>query len=229
MNFMKRALKSTKVKWGRSLLLFAVFTAILIFVLAGLTIRSAAKQAAKQAQKDVGATVTLSANRQSAFQNQEENSTGDSSSSERPDPGSFSLTPVSLSDAEKIAKLSNVKSYSFESSASALAKSGITAISSSESSSDSQSTDSNNTNAPGGMGGGPQMMQADFQIRGVSATSQNSNFTDGTAKITDGEGITASDKGTNNVVIDSTLAEVNDLSVGDTFKITSSKDEDTVY
>ncbi|MFZ4897961.1 ABC transporter permease [Enterococcus durans] len=229
MNFMKRALKSTKVKWGRSLLLFAVFTAILIFVLAGLTIRSAAEQAAKQAQKDVGATVTLSANRQSAFQKQEENSTSDSSSSERPDPGSFSLTPVSLSDAEKIAKLSNVKSYSFESSASALAKSGITAISSSESSSDSQSTDSNNTNAPGGMGGGPQMMQADFQISGVSATSQNSNFTDGTAKITDGEGITASDKGTNNVVLDSTLAEANDLSVGDTFKITSSKDEDTVY
>ena len=103
MNFMKRALKSTKVKWGRSLLLFAVFTAILIFVLAGLTIRSAAEQAAKQAQKDVGATVTLSANRQSAFQKQEENSTSDSSSSERPDPGSFSLTPVSLSDAEKIA------------------------------------------------------------------------------------------------------------------------------
>ena len=46
MNFMKRAWKSTKVKWGRSLLLFAVFTAILIFVLAGLTIRSAAEEAA---------------------------------------------------------------------------------------------------------------------------------------------------------------------------------------
>lgn len=51
MNFMKRAWKSTKVKWGRSLLLFAVFTAILIFVLAGLTIRSAAEEAANQAQK----------------------------------------------------------------------------------------------------------------------------------------------------------------------------------
>lgn len=232
MNFMKRALKSTKVKWGRSLLLFAVFTAILIFVLAGLTIRSAAEQAAKQAQKDVGATVTLSANRQSAFKQQEGNSSSDSSSNERPVPGSFSLTPVSLSDAEKIAKLSNVKSYSFESSASALANSEITAISSSESSSsadDSRSTDSNNTNTPGGMGGGPQMIQADFQIRGVSATNQNNDFTDGTAKITDGEGITASDKGTNNVVLDSTLAEANDLSVGDTFKITSSKDEDTVY
>lgn len=57
------------------------------------------------------------------------------------------------------------------------------------------------------------MTQADFQISGVSATAQNSNFSDGTAKITDGEGIDDSDKGTNNVVIDSTLAETNDLAV----------------
>lgn len=235
MNFIKRALKSTKVKWGRSLLLFAVFAAILVFVLAGLTIRSAAEQAAKQAQKDVGATVTLSANREAAFKKQEESTSDDSSSNSRPDPGSFSLTPVSLDDAEKIAKLENVKSYSFESSASALASSGITAISSSDTSSteESQSTSSTDGDMPGnnmGMGGGPsQMIQADFQISGVSSTTQNSNFSDGTAKITEGEGIDESDKGTNHVVIDSTLAEANDLAVGDTFKITSSEDEDTVY
>ena len=48
-------------------------------------------------------------------------------------------------------------------------------------------------------------------------------------KITDGEGIDDSDKGTNNVVIDSTLAEANDLTVGDTFTITSTEDEDTTY
>ncbi|EOH92342.1 ABC transporter permease [Enterococcus villorum] len=232
MNFIKRALKSTKVKWGRSLLLFAVFAAILVFVLAGLTIRSAAEQAAKQAQKDVGATVTLSANREASFKKQEETTSSDSSSNSRPDPGSFTLTPVSLNDAEKIAKLENVKSYSFESSASALASSGITAISSSDSSNteESTSTTDNSPNEGRGMGGGPsQMMQADFQVSGVSSTAQNSNFSNGTAKITKGEGIDASDKGTNHAVIDSTLAEANDLSVGDTFKLTSSKDEDTVY
>ncbi|NGS63750.1 ABC transporter permease, partial [Staphylococcus aureus] len=43
------------------------------------------------------------------------------------------------------------------------------------------------------------------------------------------EGIDDSDKGTNNVVIDSTLAETNDLAVGDTFTITSTEDEDTTY
>lgn len=101
MNFMKRAWKSTKVKWGRSLLLFAVFTAILIFVLAGLTIRSAAEEAANQAQKEVGATVTLSANREASFKKQEQTSSSGSTTEERPDPGSFSLTPVSLTDSGK--------------------------------------------------------------------------------------------------------------------------------
>jgi putative ABC transport system permease protein len=231
MNFFKRALKSTKAKWGRSLLLFAVFSAILVFVLAGLTIRSAAEKAASDAQKDVGATVTLSADRQAAFQKQASED-GTDSSGTRPDPGSFSMTPVSLSDAEKIAKLDNVKSYSFESSASAMASDGITAISDSSDSSDSvqvlKVTDSNAPNG-GGMPGGGKMTQADFQIKGVSSTDQNSSFTAGTAKIVDGEGITADDKNTNNVVIDSTLAEANDLAVGDTFTISNSEDEDTTY
>lgn len=73
------------------------------------------------------------------------------------------------------------------------------------------------------------MIQADFQISGVSDTALTSSFTDGTAKIIEGEGITDSDKDTNNVVIDSTLASANDLSVGDTFVITSTEDEETTY
>lgn len=230
MNFIKRALKSTKAKWGRSFLLFAVFTAILIFVLAGLTIRSAAEQAAAQAKKEVGATVTLSANREASFKKQEGNASEGTTSTERPDPGSFSLTPVSISDAEKIASLANVKSYSFESSASAMAKSGITPISSSETSDSSDNTGTEDSDQPAGtMDSRKPMTQADFQISGVSATAQTSSFTDGTAKITEGKGIDASDKTTNNVVIDATLAKANDLAVGDTFTITSSEDEDTTY
>lgn len=233
MNFIKRALKSTKVKWGRSLLLFAVFTAILVFVLAGLTIRSAAEQAASEAQKEVGATVTLSANREASFQKPAETATSetdsDGTAQERIDPGSFSLTPVSLEDAQKIADLADVKSYSFESSASALASDGITAISSSDSTdSSAESTDANHPMG-GDMPGGGQMTQADFQVTGVLTSAQNSTFSSGTATITDGEGIDESDKGTNQVLIEQTLATANDLAVGDTFTITSSEDEETTY
>lgn len=233
MNFIKRALKSTKVKWGRSLLLFAVFTAILVFVLAGLTIRSAAEQAASEAQKEVGATVTLSANREASSQKPAETATSetdsDGTAQERIDPGSFSLTPVSLEDAQKIADLTDVKSYSFESSASALASDGITAISSSDSTdSSAESTDANQPMG-GDMPGGGQMTQADFQVTGVLTSAQNSTFSSGTATITDGEGIDESDKDTNQVLIEQTLATANDLAVGDTFTITSSEDEETTY
>lgn len=233
MNFIKRALKSTKVKWGRSLLLFAVFTAILVFVLAGLTIRSAAEQAASEAQKEVGATVTLSAHREASFQKPAETATSetdsDGTAQERIDPGSFSLTPVSLEDAQKIADLTDVKSYSFESSASALASDGITAISSSDSTdSSAESTDANQPMG-GDMPGGGQMTQADFQVTGVLTSAQNSTFSSGTATITDGEGIDESDKDTNQVLIEQTLATANDLAVGDTFTITSSEDEETTY
>ena len=99
MNFIKRAIQSLWAKKGRSILLIAVFSAILIFVLAGLTIRSGAELATSNAKKSVGATVTLSANREAMFKNQSTSSSGDESS--KPDPGSFEQTPVNLSDAKK--------------------------------------------------------------------------------------------------------------------------------
>lgn len=67
MNYIKRAIQSLWAKKGRSILMIAVFSAILIFVLAGLTIRSGADLATTNAKKSVGATVTLSTNREAMF------------------------------------------------------------------------------------------------------------------------------------------------------------------
>ncbi|MTD39099.1 FtsX-like permease family protein [Erwinia sp. CPCC 100877] len=232
MNFIKRALLSMKAKKGRTFLLCAVFTAILIFVLAGLTIQSAALTATENAKKSVGATVTLSANREKAMQKSQD-------SDERPDPGSFSLTPVSIEDAEKIAALDNVKSYSFLASTSASAGDGITPISNdtddttaSESTSEQDSeTAQGQSPDQGGRGGDPMqtMNQSDFQISGVLDLSMLSDFSEGTAKITSGEAISEADKDTNNVVIEQSLAEANELKVGDKFKITDSEDETKTY
>lgn len=228
MNFIKRAVQSLWAKKGRSILLIAVFSAILIFVLAGLTIRSGAELATSNAKKSVGATVTLSANREAMFKNQSTSSSGDESST--PDPGSFEQTPVNLSDAKKIAKLANVKSYSFEASTSADKSTGITPISSSDSSTDSSSSDATDSSGEqaGGQGGPGGMMtsQGDFQIKGVSQSSSYTDFSSGTATLVSGKAITASDEGTNNVLIEKSLAEANDLSVGDTFKIKDSDDKD---
>ena len=263
MNFFKRALKSTATKKGRTVLLIAVFSAILIFVLAGLTIRSAALNATENAKKSVGATVTLSTNRESAMKNA---TTTDSSAATmtdssgttteedaKPDPGSFSLTPVNLADAKKIAALDNVKSYSFEVSTSANAGTDITAISSSDSTTeDSAATSDSGADTaqaggggPGGdMGGGDagasgktgfggsgRMEASNFQITGVVNTADLSTFSAGTAKMTEGVGLTEADatSDANNVVIESTLADANDLSVGDTFTLVNTTDTATTY
>lgn len=153
MNFLKRGLQSLWAKKGRSLLLIAVFSAILIFVLAGLTIRSAALVATENAQKSVGATVTLQANREQAFQQRSSSSDSDDQST-RPDPGSFQSTPVAITDAQAIADLDGVASYSFEVSTSADAVSGIEPISSSDSSTESEATDSSESGQMGGNRGG---------------------------------------------------------------------------
>ncbi|MFV0557384.1 MAG: ABC transporter permease [Enterococcus sp.] len=221
MNFSKRAWQSLWAKKGRTLLLIAVFSAILTFVLAGITIQSAADVATETAQESVGATVTLTTNREAMF-NQ---ASGDSDSeSERPDPGSFTSTPVKIEDAEKIAALDGVASYSFEVSTSADQSSGVEPISSEATSSEaSDSEDAGQMDRPGGA---QMTSQGDFQIVGVSTSDDYSDFSDGTATLTEGEAITADDEGSNNVLIESALAQANEVSVGDTFTIKDAEEND---
>lgn len=204
MNFCKRAWLNVWAKKGRSILLILVSAAILMFVLAGLLIRSAAIKATNQAKADVGATVTLSANRQAAFKQMRKSSSSSSSTSSRP---KLTLTPVKLSDATKIAKLSNVGSYNVTSTTSANAKSYDTVSTSTRMGSSG--------GGPGGMKSGSSS-SGDTQIDGVTATSLTSDFSDKQSKIVKGRGITASDKNTNHVVIEKELASQNNLSVGDT-------------
>ncbi|RRK11297.1 ABC transporter permease [Lactiplantibacillus garii] len=206
MNFFKRAWLNLTAKKGRSILLVLVTSAIMLFVLAGLLIRNAADTATSNAKKSVGATVTLSANREAAFKKMR--SSTSTSKSSRP---KLTTSPVKLSDANKIAKLSNVASYNATVSTSANAK-GFDTI----------STSSSSSSTGGGMksmGGSSSSGSGDIAISGVTATSSVSSFESKSSKITKGRGITASDEGTNNVVIESELAKEDSLSVGDTIKL----------
>lgn len=84
MNFFKRAWLNVWAKKGRSVLLILVSSAILMFVLAGLLIRSAAVKATQTAKTNAGATITLSANRQAAFKKMQSSSSSSTSKSSRP-------------------------------------------------------------------------------------------------------------------------------------------------
>lgn len=201
MNFLKRAWLSLSAKKGRSVLLVLVTTAIMLFVLVGMLIHTAADQATANAKKSVGATLTLSANRSSAFKKMR----ASSSSSSKP---KLKMSSVKLSDAKKIAKLANVASYNATVSASVNAKSF-----------DAISTSSSSSAMPGGAS---SSSSGDISLSGVTNTSQSTSFTDGTNKITKGRGLTSSDKNTNNVVVESELAKEDSLSVGDTITVKKS-------
>lgn len=147
MNFIKRAYQYLWAKKGKSVLMIAILSVIMIFVLAGLSIYQAANQAITNAQKSTGATVTLTQNREAMFQAKEKEEDNDqtSSSSEQSQRKTFSRTSINLSDAKKIAALSGVKSYLYTATTSVDAASGIEAIeSSAETSSTSETTSGSN-------------------------------------------------------------------------------------
>ena len=221
MNFIKRAWLATKAKKGRTALLILVTSAILIFVLAGLTIKNAADSAVESAKSEAGATVTLSVNREAMMKafNPDSDSSSDDSSDD-----SSATTSVDLATAESIAEKDGVASYLFTTTTTATASDDISAISTSSSDdSDSSSDDSSDSNQPSSRGG-MEMTSGDFTITGVNSTDYVSDFTSGTSEIIDGVGIT-SDTADNSAVISSDLADANDLSVGDTFTVTTTVDD----
>ncbi|MCY9030596.1 ABC transporter permease [Bacillus inaquosorum] len=217
MNFIKRAFWNMKAKKGKTLLQLFVFTVICVFVLSGLTIQSAAQKSSELARQELGGSVTLQVDRQKQMEKQQDSG----------EKRSFESTPIKVSDANKLAALDHVKSYNYTTSASANAGNFDAIESSSSSDSSSSSSSSNAKNSQGGGQGGPQMFQADLSIEGVISTALVDDFSDGDSKITDGRAITKSDVGKKVTVINETLAEENDLSVGDSITIESATDEDT--
>lgn len=206
-----------KAKKGKTLLQLFVFTVICVFVLSGLTIQSAAQKSSELARQELGGSVTLQVDRQKQMEKQQDSG----------EKRSFESTPIKVSDANKLAALDHVKSYNYTTSASANAGNFDAIESSSSSDSSSSSSSSNNKNNQGGGQGGPQMVQADLSIEGVISTALVDDFSDGDSNITDGRAITKSDVGKKVTVINETLAEENDLSVGDSITIESATDEDT--
>lgn len=201
-----------KAKKGKTLLQLFVFTVICVFVLSGLTIQSAAQKSSELARQELGGSVTLQVDRQKQMEKQQDSG----------EKRSFESTPIKVSDANKLAALDHVKSYNYITSASANVG-NFDAIESSSSSSSDSSSSSNTKNGQGG----PQRIQADLSIEGVTSTALVDEFSDGDSKITDGRAITKSDVGKNITVINETLAVENDVSVGDSITIESATDEDT--
>ena len=214
MNFIKRAWLATKAKKSRTALLTLVTSSILIFVLAGLTIKSAVDKAVDNAKKEAGATVNLQVSRDYMMKKAQQSSSSQSNNNQ---PSKFEMTPISLSTAQTVAKMVGVKSYLYTSTTTASAGS-ITPISTSSSSSNSSDSNSKTNNSEGPSGQNSKMDSGDFTITGVNTSANVSDFSSGSNKITKGKGIT-SQTADNDVVIESDLAKANNLAVGDRFTV----------
>ncbi|WP_239254038.1 ABC transporter permease [Listeria ilorinensis] len=233
MNFMKRALLSMKARKGRTILQLIIFTVVSVLILSGFTIQSAANKSAELARQELGGTVTLTVDREKQMQQQQEESSsssdsGDSSTTK--EPPKFESSPISIDSANDLAELNHVKSYNYYSSTQALADS----FDPIESSGDSSSTDSDSSTTENGEGmqmpegGGGQMTNADLSVSGLLDSATSTDFDEGTSELVKGKAITSDNADDNVVLIEQTLADQNDLSVGDTISIKSSDESTSV-
>lgn len=220
MSFLKRAFLSVKARKGKSLLQLFVFSVICILVLSGLSIQSAAEKSADLARQKLGGEVTLSADREKMMEKQREEQ---QSSGERL---RFRDEPIAIEDAEKLVSLSQIKGYNFYSQT--LGTAGDFDPIETEVS----DTTNGQNEQPGGMpdgegmkGGG--MVDADVSLQGVLFTDAASEFVDGDAEMVKGTHLSDQHVGKKVAIIEETLADENDLKVGDQLKIASAMDEDT--
>ena len=214
MDFIRRAWLFTKAKLSRTVLLTVAFTAILVFVLSGLVIHSAANRSINTAKKETGSTVTLAVNMQTLRQKAE-------AEMNKPDGfKNYKIPAVSKELADKIAKLPGVKTYAYSSQSSANAAADIKAIKSAD---QQDMEEQSNKGAGSGVSQlkGP-MPVADFQILGTNNMPATTEFSSGNNKITAGRAITPEDADTNNVVIEEGLAQSNHMKVGSKFTLKDS-------
>jgi putative ABC transport system permease protein len=208
MNFIKRALLSVKARSGKSFLQVFIFSIICLLVLSGLTIQSAAKKSSDLARQKLGATVTLQVDMEKLRAQQE-------SSGER---RRFQSIPIPVENANKLLSSSELKGYNFYTSTMGIA-SNFEPIESSTT--ETESTEENTENRMPGR----EMMMGDVSLQGVAFTDSVSEFTDGTSTLLEGKHITEEDLDSNVTIIEKTLAEENELVVGDKIKITAPNDE----
>ncbi|OCA84793.1 ABC transporter permease [Bacillus sp. FJAT-27986] len=224
MNFIKRAFLSVKARKGKSILQLVIFTAICVLVLSGLSIQTAANKSAELAKQSLGSEVTLSADREKLMEQQRQERENQENSENR-EPVRLMEEPVAVEDANELLSLSQIKGYNYYSTTFGVAG-NFDPI---ETESTSTTNETNKNGQGPGFGGGisPSMADADISLQGVAFTDTTSEFMDGDAEMVEGTHLSDDHLNKNVAIIEETLAEENELVVGDQLEVTSSTDEDT--
>lgn len=206
----KNALLSLKKNIGKTILLFVIIVVITNLVIAGLSIQSATQKSMDQIRSSLGNDVTLSVDFRNMMKNREP---GEAVSNE---------TSLTTTMADSLKDLKYVESYNYQISTSADSDS-ISAV-------ETESDNSNNqqdTNKPNDQSE-QASNQGDFTISANTTMEYLDSFTNSNYTLTDGRLLTSDDANTNNCVIETNLASDNDLSVGDTFTIITTVNDETI-
>ena len=122
-------------------------------------------------------------------------------------------TSLTTTMVDSLKDLKYVKNYNYQISTSANSNS-ISAVETASDNSNNQPEQASN--------------QVDFTISANTTMKYLDSFTNNNYKLTKGRLLTTKDQNTNNCVIETNLASDNDLSVGDTFTITTTINDETI-
>lgn len=197
----KNALLSLKKNIGKTILLFVIIVVITNLVIAGLSIQSATQKSMDQIRSSLGNDVTLSVDFRNMIKNR------------KPSEAVSNETSLTITMADSLKDLKYVKNYNYQISTSANSNS-ISAVETASDNSNNQPEQASN--------------QVDFTISANTTMKYLDSFTNNNYKLTKGRLLTTKDQNTNNCVIETNLASDNDLSVGDTFTITTTINDETI-
>lgn len=253
MYIIKNALKCIGRSKGRNILIGVIVLVIALSACVGLSIRQAAEKAKTDALENLTVTATISFDRRSMM-NQMQN--GDESGSTPENGGKFDksgfakamqqASSLSLEEYQKYAKADSVKDFYYSETASfngtddfspvtseTESTASTTAASSDSSTSSQNNSKSGSVPSPGAdmptdKGGKMGFSYADFQIVGYGSDAAMTSFTDGTAKIEQGAVFEENTENTD-CIITNELAVFNDISVGDSIKLSNPNNESETY
>jgi len=210
MNFIKRALLSVQARKGKSLLQIFIFTVICVLVISGLAIQTAANRSADMARQSLGGNVTLQIDTEKMMGKMKEG--GGRVRVQR--------EPIPLEDVKELTSYDHVKGYNFLSTSTGTAD-GFEPIEFEDS--DNENNASTNPMVANKMGN-----LGDVTLQGVLFSDAIQEFIDSDSKIVDGRHLTEEDINSNVAMIEETLAEENDLKVGDKISIKSQSEDKKV-
>lgn len=202
---LKNAFLSIKKSIGKTVLLFVIIFIIANLVIAGFSIKSASLKATQSIQSTLGNDVTLQVDFKNMMKNREPG--------QEVDQVTESLT---IKMAEQLKNLKYVDSYNYTISSNV--NTTLTAV--------ENETQEELDDRP--MMGDRQNQSTSFTLSANTTMKYLKDFTDENYVLSEGRLLSSKDQETNYCVIETNLAKENDLSIGDTFTMTSSYDSKSV-